>query len=141
MSLNIAGIWYNQLGSVMEISEHDSVISGKYHTAVGAPKGQYQIVGRIDLNNTQNKAIGWTVVWENEFGSFDSVTTWSGQYQIVSGQEMIITTWLLTKETNPQDDWRSTLIGHDKFYRTPFTPEQIAFHKQQGAQNSSPAIA
>ncbi|HSL07478.1 MAG TPA: avidin/streptavidin family protein, partial [Pseudonocardiaceae bacterium] len=36
---------------------------------------------------TGSTALGWAVLWLNAARNSHSVTTWSGQYQIVNGEE------------------------------------------------------
>jgi hypothetical protein len=65
------------------------------------------------------------VAWVNENGSSHSVTAWSGQLQLIEGQEVLTTIWLLTHETEPDQDWKSTLIGTDIFTRRSPTEGEI----------------
>jgi hypothetical protein len=53
------------------------------------------------------------------------VTGWSGQYQIIDGQETIVAMWLLTIQQRPADDWKSTLVGRDTFTRAAPSPAQV----------------
>src|ERR1051326_1840170 len=115
----ITGTWYNELGSTMEIQIRGNNIVGTYQTAVGDAEGIYRLFGVGDFDDHASETLGWTVAWNNEFKNSDSVTTWCGQYQVKDGEEIIVTTWLLTTETDPNDDWHSTLIGMDTFYRYP----------------------
>jgi hypothetical protein len=125
--MTIAGTWYNELGSVMNLNVNGSVLSGSYQTAVGNAQGIYALTGGLDsLPFSGEQAAGFVVAWINQYGTSNSVTTWSGQYQVISGVEQIHTLWLLTGETYPQDNWASTLIHNDLFMRTQPSKEQIA---------------
>lgn len=118
--MSLEGKWYNKLGSMMDLHLEGSSVTGSYHTAVGEAQGSYPLTGFIDpraLN--QSQAVGLVVAWVNESGSSHSVTTWSGQFQVIEGEEVLTTTWLLTHETEPTQDWKSTLIGTDIFSRYP----------------------
>jgi hypothetical protein len=123
MSLN--GKWYNELGSEMDLTVNNGLVTGTYHTAVGDAKGNYPLAGRADITNDTTPNIGFVVSWENQYANAESVTSWSGQYQVINDEEVITTFWLLTMETNPKLNWRSTLIGQDVFKRTMPTQEQI----------------
>ena len=123
--MKLTGTWYNELGSKMVLRGRDSNITGTYQTKVGDAKGIYRLVGRTDTDHDQSQAVGWIVAWQNEYGSSDSVTAWSGQLQEIDGLETIVTTWLLTGETDPNNDWRSTLVGKDVFTRAQPTQEEI----------------
>lgn len=128
--MNAAGIWYNELGSEMVLTVNGASVTGTYNTAVGHAGGEYALVGGLDVDGDPTdagQAIGWVVVWTNQAkGSSHSVTTWSGQYQIIDGNEEIETLWLLTSETPTDEDWAATQINKDTFKRTQPTPEAIA---------------
>jgi len=114
------GDWYNELKSKMVLTVKGPAITGKYHTAVGSATGIYDLVGRIDSKAGSSRAIAFVVSWENDDGNSEAVTAWSGEVQ-AEGQddERIITTWLLTVETDPKNNWKSTIVGQDVFTRTP----------------------
>jgi hypothetical protein len=114
------GDWYNELKSKMVLKVTGAEITGKYHTAVGNASGIYDLVGRIDSGAARSRTIGFVVSWENQYGRSESVTTWSGEVQVDDqGEERIVTTWLLTIETDPANNWKSTIVGTDIFTRTP----------------------
>jgi hypothetical protein len=119
--MSVEGVWYNELGSMMRIYVVEGSITGTYQTKVGDASGIYQLVGGIDDDgdpNSAGQAVGWVVVWNNEaHGSSHSVTSWSGQYQEIEGEEEIVTLWLLTGETPPGADWSATRVNQDVFTR------------------------
>jgi hypothetical protein len=121
--MSIEGNWYNELGSQMQLSQNGASITGWYQTKVGDAGGKYDLVGSIDTAGSptpNGQAVAWVVVWNNAAnGSSSSVTAWSGQYQIIGGQEEITTLWLLTRESPSQSDWSSTFINQDIFTRNP----------------------
>jgi hypothetical protein len=124
--VGIEGTWYNELGSMMEISVNGASISGTYWTAVGNASGRYALVGQINTSpNAGGQAVAWTVVWNNQSGSSNSVTAWSGQYQTIQGSEEIYTFWTLTSELDPDEDWQAANIGQDTFTRNAPNPQQI----------------
>lgn len=122
--MNITGTWYNELGSQLILEVQGKKINGTYNTKVGDASGKYELLGQMDTDIDESTAIGWIVVWNNQYGSSDSITAWSGQVQVIDGIEKIVTTWLLTAETESDDTWHSTLIGKDTFTRLA-PPEQI----------------
>ena len=89
------------------------------------------LTGRKD---TAGNTLGWTVNWENSDLNAHSVTTWSGQLQLNEGLEYydILTTWLLTSQTIPEDNWESTQVGFDYFTQNP--------PSEQTKKNIVPAI-
>jgi len=120
------GRWYNELGSAMELEVHGNMVSGTYHTAVGEAEGRYPITGATDMEAlNQNQVVGLVVVWMNDKSNSHSVTTWSGQLQMIAGEEVLRTTWLLTHETDPEQDWKSTLVGSDVFTRHPPSEAEV----------------
>ncbi|NOJ29835.1 MAG: hypothetical protein DA328_06680 [Nitrososphaeraceae archaeon] len=125
------GIWYNELGSKMIIdSINDGQIIGNYETTVGSAQGLYTLSGRTEKNvkSQENQSIGWVVVWDNEITNNNCVTSWSGQLQEIEGEEVIHAYWMLTIETVPGSNWKSTLIGYDTFKRTIPTASVINKH-------------
>ena len=126
--MNVAGTWYNQLGSKMTVKVDGGQIDGTYETAVGSSQGKYVLTGRtdIDIVADASRNIGWVVMWEGEKGNLDSLTSWSGQLQEIDGEEIITTFWLLTIGTKPEINWHSTLIGQDIFKRKEPPSESIS---------------
>jgi hypothetical protein len=113
----LEGKWFNELGSEMNLHIKDGLVTGTYHTAVGNETKTRPLAGRADVTNDTSPNIGFAVSWGDKDYA-ESVTAWSGQLQIINGQEILTTFWLLTAETTPDNNWRSTLIGQDIFKRT-----------------------
>ena len=134
--MSLEGVWYNELGSRIDLEVDGCSIEGTYQTAVGAAEGAYRLVGRTDGQHTgTSQAVGFVVSWVNEVnGNSFSVTAWSGQCQATNGEELLVMQWLLTTETNPDDDWVSTLVGHDTFRRTPPSEEEMTRRWKRGPQ-------
>jgi hypothetical protein len=123
--MDIEGKWFNELGSSMMIQVHGSTVTGKYQTAVGDADGLYELVGRVSVPADDNRTIGFVVAWQNDKRKTDSVTAWSGEVREVNGNQILTTTWLLTGETDPKDDWKSTLVGKDLFTRIEADRESV----------------
>jgi hypothetical protein len=131
----LEGTWFNELGSTMTI---DAVtpgqpFTGSYQTAVSTTacaQGSFQLVGTCDTD-TDGTSVGFVVAWVNGNSNCHSITAWSGQLQIIGGQEEIVATWLLTMETDPGQDWASTLVGQDVFTRNPVAKETLTLKTQQ----------
>lgn len=141
----LSGTWYNELNSEMNlhvqaVSNGGSLVTGAYITKVGDAAGIYSLGGMTDEGTgdaTPN--VGFSVSWANPtYGNSNSVTAWSGQLQVIDGEEVLTTFWLLTQETNPANNWSATRIGQDVFRRKPPTDEQVAARLQLG-QLSHPA--
>jgi len=130
--MDISGIWYNELGSMMELSVSGNMIKGKYQTKVGSAPGIYPLTGYLNAPNPDGIAVGWTVLWNNQLGNKQSLTSWAGQYQLVSGVEEIYTFWLLVRELAHAEDWSATNIGQDTFTRNKPSEKMILLAKKRG---------
>jgi Avidin family len=110
----LQGSWENELGSVLVLKDDGrGTLRGSYRTAT-EPNGQveYRVRGSYDVTAVGTcKVIGFVVDW----GSHHALTAWSGRYD--PRDETIRATWLMTTESDEQDEWRSTFVGHDTFRR------------------------
>lgn len=116
---NIGGKWYNELGSEMELTvTQDGIITGDYCTAVESKPGAKgkqpaHIIGHVSPDGSHD-TFGFNVLWKK--GA--STTSWTGEYKECDGEPVLLTTWLLTSETDScLDNWMSTRIGKDCFTR------------------------
>jgi hypothetical protein len=133
--MGVDGRWYNQIGSFMELIVDGATLRGTYRPAVGNEStGVFKLAGRIDTEpNPIGQALGFVISWKNtDSGNSHVVTTWSGQYQEIDGQEMITAFWLVTRETAPSNDWLSTYIGQDIFTRTEPMAAASAAQRKRG---------
>lgn len=117
----VDGTWCNELGSTVTFvtATDGKTLTGKYRSAKGEAKDDYDLVGQINpMSTSQDQAIGWVVVWNNTAnGDSRSVTTWSGQYQLIDGTEEISTLWVLTSQESTAQDWSAHVVNRDDFYR------------------------
>ncbi len=110
----VQGNWCNQLGSRLYLEVDESgTLRGQYRSGTGPLAGNaYQLHGSCDPRPTAfPMALGFVVDWREVHGA----TAWVGHY--FPEEEVIRTTWVMATETDPQDDWKSTVIGHDVFQR------------------------
>ena len=78
----------------------------------------YFLSGRVDGTPENGPSLGWVVSWQNERFNSHSVTAWPGQFRVVAdGQEFITATWLLTRESPPEEDLGINYLGKDVFSR------------------------
>jgi hypothetical protein len=124
--MDLNGDWFNELGSKMTLTVTGQAITGMYQTAVGDADGIYALAGRLSISEDEQVTLGFVVAWQNDKRSTDSATSWSGEAREINNDETILTTWLLTVETTPDDDWKSTLIGKDTFTRNQPGEQAIA---------------
>ena len=136
-----SGLWYNELGSMMQLNVSGGNVWGWYYSAVGTAKATYPLSGQINPQPYPfSQVLGWAVAWTNAYANAHSSTSWSGQYQTVENQEEIVAFWLLTSETQEQDDWEATLVGKDVFTRTKPADDEIVKARKRTAK-SHPAEA
>jgi Avidin family len=127
----LEGAWYNELGSTMVIDPlgpDGQTVTGSYTSGVstsGCARGAFPLVGRSDVQ-AGGRTIGWTVCWLNDDSKCWSTTSWAGQHQLFDGEATIHALWLLTMQVDPDEEWASTLIGHDVFTRKRPTDEEVA---------------
>ena len=115
---HLAGTWYNELGSKMDlIVDPNGGLSGTYYSAVGKAEYTYDLAGRYDAQPPPNEGttLAWTVTFRNSTLNAHSTTGWSGQF--FANPERILTHWLLTRSTTTEDVWNSTNLGTDTFTR------------------------
>ncbi|WP_133697041.1 avidin/streptavidin family protein [Mycobacterium sp. BK086] len=151
----INGEWYNEIGSKVTLNLADPKdqrqVSGSYQTNVGkATNRTFPLTGRCDDAQLSDQVIAWVVVWDPPDTGDDgdpvrkpSITAWAGQYHVVQEIEFITTTWLLTGMTQAADDWESTNVSVDIFFRDPPTPEMLRLATRFGkaAPSVNPPIA
>ena len=95
---------------ITDINQSTGSFTGTYNSAVGeAFSEEYELQGHFD---TEGSSLGWVV----SYPYAHSTSAWSGQVQMLAGEEpMIQTTWVLTTQTSPADAWKSTNVGFDTF--------------------------
>ncbi|MBN2082402.1 hypothetical protein JW859_09375 [bacterium] len=129
----IHGVWYNRMGSELHIETDGDMIYGTYATRGEGGYGDYKVTGRMNNDPSRNGlAVGFIVVWHNNYINRQCVTSWSGQYQNINGFEEMPMSWVLTQVTDDADNWHSQMIGYDVFLREPPTPEEIAARSRRG---------
>jgi Avidin family len=128
--MDLNGIWYNELNSVMYLEVNDKRVSGWYISAVGEATGPYDLIGFLDVTD-ETPTVGWSVAWQNRQQQAHSVTTWCGQAQMIDGDQQIDTTWLLARSTRVAEDWESTMVSKDLFRRMKATQAQVRHAMQR----------
>ncbi|XP_068709555.1 avidin-related protein 4/5-like [Montipora foliosa] len=115
---DVSGIWHNQLGSTMEINlnKDGTSFSGTYsNNAPDSPPLIESLIGSVGSSGSP-ATLGFTVNFEG--GRF--TTSWSGQYFNNDGDEVLLTTWLMTANLSDANEyWESTNVGQDRFTRQP----------------------
>jgi hypothetical protein len=117
MALN--GVWINELGSVLALKEGpEGRLEGSYETAVGTcAKGKFPVSGRTDVF-AGGETLGFAVAWKNDQSACNSTTTWVGHCRSAGEEgESLVTFWVMAEKTGPDEEWESTTLGSDTFYR------------------------
>lgn len=132
--MSLKGHWYNELGSELVLTIDGNDVRGTFRTTVGDAPDVYRVVGLTDeAPSSDTQVVAFSVVWDNlRQWDLHSVTTWSGQYQRVAGDEVLATFWARTMETEPNSDAQPTRVGKDLFRRTKPTSEEVARRLQMG---------
>jgi hypothetical protein len=142
MTCTLKGTWYNELNSIMLITDvKEDKVYGKYHTAVGQAKGEYDLIGKINIDaetGHKQNTVGFVVTWNNNYGNSHSGSTWSGQYSCINEVETIKTTWLLTVEQSEKNEWASTQVGFDSFSKIKTSDEDVLLNIAKGIRPSHP---
>ena len=110
----LGGRWHNQLGSELVLDAGaDGSLHGTYRTATGAGQGTTASVHGScgPAGGGEGALVGFVVSWP----TVQALTAWCGRYRSVD--DTIEASWVMRTAADPEDDWRSTFIGHDVFHR------------------------
>ena len=111
-------MWYNELGSILELAVQGASVVGRFTTRVGDADGCYPLVGVVCTGNDERRTLGFAVGWENQLTQVDCVTVWCGEFiRDAQGTEMIVAIWLMTEGATEADEWSATRTGKDIFRR------------------------
>lgn len=101
--------WVNELGSVLTINTiaPNGLMTGIYITNVGCGSGTAQPMTGWYYSGNTGGAITFSVYWSG----CNSVTSWSGQYNINNGNFQAL--WYLTLASAPA--WNGINAGSDTF--------------------------
>ncbi|WP_406706010.1 avidin/streptavidin family protein [Tunturibacter empetritectus] len=117
---------------IFPVGNDPRIITGTYHTAVGsAQQRNYGLAGGCDAAGGTSQTVGWAVAFEPPDADKPEPSTcaWSGQLHETapdgSPLEFIASTWVLTSASDAADDWESTQVGKNYFFRNPPTPDQL----------------
>jgi hypothetical protein len=120
--MQLAGVWENEHGSIMEITVEDGRIEGLYSSHTGEV-GTYRVVGLADPEpGDGSQTFAFVICWRPlDSQAVESgghwVSAFVGQLQMIDGEETLTTMWLLTKPTPPEKNWTSMLVDKSIFKR------------------------
>jgi hypothetical protein len=116
-SLDLTGIWTNELGSIMTINATGATFSGTYQSAVS---GAGQSVTGALTGVLAGDAVGFLVDWS----PLNSMTAWSGLVLADgSGSPFLYTLWnLAVTPAEFGDYWQAINAGADLFAPIPTIP-------------------
>ena len=110
-------VWINEYCSILTIPEYDAntgFFADQHINFMPVPQGMFTVAG---FKDPRGNTLGWTFDWENSQLDACAVISWSGQMlHLPTGDPVILTTWVVTRQTSFEDLWTSTLIGQDQFY-------------------------
>lgn len=89
--MDVNGLWYNELNSIMYLEVKGKELNGLYMSAVGDAAGPYELVGFVDAGD-ETPTLGWVVTWQNSSKQARSVittTTMPSDIQSSSEEEML----------------------------------------------------
>ncbi|WP_394209843.1 avidin/streptavidin family protein [Enterovibrio calviensis] len=145
MPLTLEGTWQNEFGSLMTLEQtNDNGITCLYtgsYTSHTGETGEYQVNAVTDAQPTENgQTVSINVLWKNlapdaKPSEYDhALSSFTGQLQLVNGNAVINTTYLLVSNTAPADDWGATIIDKSTFRRV---PELLPKLNQYDTENTS----
>ena len=109
----------------MEIVEYDTdsgIFNALLHHNYDHMRGPFHVVGYKDPDGN---TMSWSLGWHTNQLNLCAAISWSGQTQyLANGDAVIQTTWVLIKQTSPENNWNSTLIGTEQFYPLDNPPPQ-----------------
>jgi hypothetical protein len=143
---NLTGLWHNELGSVIFLSQsQDGTLIGRYSTGVERTNGtsgtSHAAIFGTAPNREPGYVFGFSVMWQDG----QSMTSWTGQCLVCGNEEVLKTSWLLRSRVDGcVDKWKSSLIGQNTFTRTPHgitiqntrgrrsrsTPDRVSYAKR-----------
>lgn len=125
----LTGIWYNELGSIMNLTASNGSLTGLYNSAKGAAQGNYNLVGLYDPNppSDEGTTLSWTIQWVNSIlGNSHSNVAQNGQFHANDGETKYIRTmWFLSSSSSSDEEWGSVQAGLDTFTPIPPTNEKV----------------
>ena len=113
--MSIQGTWHSEVGSVLELEENGNEVTGRLDST-GDSGAFHEVHGSVDPRTDSNfRPLSFSVAWE---GDFHSVTSYTGQYSNVDGNEQIEVVFLIANATESRVLWKSVGISSDIFTRT-----------------------
>ena len=110
-------MWINEYCSILTITDYDAntgFFAGQHENFHGVAQGTFTVAG---FKDPRGNTLGWTLDWENSQLDACAVISWSGQMlHLPTGDPVILTTWVVTRQTSFEDLWSSTLVGQDQFF-------------------------
>mmetsp|Transcript_23345 Transcript_23345/g.39867 ORF Transcript_23345/g.39867 Transcript_23345/m.39867 type:complete len:213 (+) Transcript_23345:45-683(+) len=117
----LEGNWINQMGSTVELTTSNGILSGFYISPNAGDAGNtsYVLSGTY-YDDSDSSSFGFTVSWINSADdNLNTTSVWAGH--IMKGNEddsyILRTYWLMIESTPWVYAWESTMMGQDTFFR------------------------
>lgn len=122
----LIGQWVNEYGSLMTINKaQDGSFSGTYSSTTGET-GTYLVFGTYDTDPyPYSQTVAFAITWKNiTAGDNAKESKWnhassalSGQIQNKGEQLIMPVIYVLSKPTQPQNNWQSNLVDKLTFVK------------------------
>ena len=127
-SMNLEGRWENKICSILDLKVKGDLFEGTYtydKNAFDQPgfSGSYRVKGVTNFDPVKNTrtfagAISWKPIdKDGDFSYQYCVSGFAGQLQIIDGEEVMTSTYLVIHNTKPEYNWESTTISHVTYKR------------------------
>ncbi|MCW7539664.1 avidin/streptavidin family protein [Aquabacterium sp. A7-Y] len=114
---NLPGEWTNQLGSTLSIHSVDhgsGKILGSYVSPSGTQGEKEELVGWINSSQATSESNVLAIAFSVQWGSYGSITSWTGFCENKGGTPTITTFWHLVRSSS-RFTWDHMLTGSDVF--------------------------
>jgi len=112
------GTWYSSVGSKLVLEVNGTVVTGKFDSTED-PSAYVHVFGSaasVDPN-PNFLPVAFTASWPAGKDYGPSVTSYTGQYTNMNGNEQIEVVFLLADQVESRVLWKSTRIASDVFTR------------------------
>lgn len=120
MATSLYGNWYSSVGSqlVLQAGSASGELTGTFDSTQD-PGPAMPLYGSASVTNDSYCPVAFSVSWPASSSYPPSVTSYTGQYSNVNGNEKIEVIFLLANQVESTVLWQSVSISSEVFTRTP----------------------